>query len=197
MSSRTAAARKRLQDPLLRVTPFISTPANLSSPASPLRDAPPMHTSNIQPLNLSNEFTYSLPSPVYTPTYVPPLNSPPLHTSNIQQLDLSNEFTQPLSSPEYPPTHHFPPSNHVRFQNIESSRTVQAASSSGPSPQTQWNHTKPKKVGLDQSKHTALTYDPSPYEEDIRQRRPPLRVDPYGIAHLLLSPQLYFLNIFA
>lgn len=170
MSSRTAAARKRLQDPLLKAYPseravinqtrFFapSTQPDMTLSASPLRDAPRMHTSN-------------------------------------QALDLSNEFIQPLPSPEYSPSYYFPPSNHVKFQKIEPAQAVPAVSSYGPSPQTHFGHKKSKAIETGQ---VTLTYDSSslsPHQEDIRQRRPMLRVDPHGMTYSSIFPHLYCLIV--
>jgi hypothetical protein len=157
MSSRTAAARKRLQDPLLRAHPFeraVNQPKSFAPP-SPQAD----FTSSASPLR----------------------DSPRMPTRSFQQLDLSNEFTQPPPSPEYSPAY-FPTSNHVKFKNIESTRVV---SSYGPS--SQMPHpsvTKPKRIGLS---HSATTYGPSSHDEqDAHRRRPLLQVDPHGMSYSLL-----------
>lgn len=166
MSSRTAAARKRLQHP----PPKVSPTERSVTPFTPTTRA-------------------DLPS---SSPHSP--NPPRIHTS-IQRLDLSNEFNQlpstELPSPEYSPTY-FPQSNHVSFRNIESNQAVEAVPSYGPflHPQSNHiNHRRTKWVGSDQKIRSVPTHEPSsPYEEDIYlSRRPLLRVDPHGTAFLLLS----------
>lgn len=160
MSSRTAAARKRLQDPLLRAHPFERAVNQPKFPALPT-------------------FRADL-----TPSAPPLRDEPRMPARNFQQLDLSNEFTQPPPSPEYSPTY-FPTSNHVKFKNTESTRVV---SSYGPSSQMPHSSlTKPKRIGLSQVTHSATTYGPSSHnEEDAQRHRPLLRVDPHGMAYSLL-----------
>jgi hypothetical protein len=172
MSSRTAAARKRLQHPppkvspeLLVAQPYPFTPATLPDKipsTSRTRDAP---RTSIQRLDLSNEFTQPLPSPE-------------------------------LASPEYSPTY-FPPSNHANFRNIDSNQAVEAVPSYGPFLHPKSNHRKSKYMASGQTMRAAPTYEPSsPYEEDMYQsRRPMLRVDPHGMTSLLPSNYIDCLNL--
>ena len=169
MSSRTAAARKRLQHPPPKVPP---------------PERPAIQPKSIIPTIRADLISSTPPSRI----------APRIHTS-IQRLDLSNEFTQPLpspelASPEYSPTY-FPPSNHVSFRNIDSNQAVEAEPSYRPFPHPQSNHRKPKWVESGHIVRTVPTYEPpSPYEEDIYQSRRPLlrvQVDPHGMAFLLLS----------
>jgi hypothetical protein len=161
MSSRTAAGRKRLQHP-------------------PPKVAPPERSVNQPTPTIRPDLNSSTPRP---------RNAPRIHTS-VQPLDLSNEFNQPLPSPdipspEYSPVY-FPPSNHVSFRNIESNQAVEAA----PYPFLhRSNHRRTKWVESGEVTRAGPTYEPpSPYEENIYQsRRPVLRVDPYGMAFILLS----------
>lgn len=165
MSSRTAAARKRLQHP-------------------PPKVSPPERSVNQQPNSATRaDVTSSTPRS---------RDPPRIHTA-VQRLDLSNEFTQPLPSPEFPspeysPTY-FPPSNHVNFRNIESNQAVEAVPSYGPFLHPQSNHRRTKWDGSGHVINTVPTYEPSsPYEEVVYQsRRPLLRVDPHGMTFLLLS----------
>lgn len=162
MSSRTAAARRRLQHPPLKVSP---PERSVNKPTPP----PTVRADLIS-------------------TTPRPRNTPRIHTS-VQQLDLSNEFTHPLPSPEIPSPEYspiyFPPSNHVNFRNIESSQAVEAA----PSYLHQSNDRRDRWIESGEVTRTVPTYEPpSPYEENIYQsRRPQLRVDPYGMGFLFLS----------
>ena len=171
MSSRTAAARKRLQHP-------------------PPKVAPPERS-----VNQTNSFTPTTRTDLIS-SIPRPRNAPRIHTS-IQRLDLTNEFTQPLPSPEIPSPEYspayFPPSN---LRNIESNHAVEAVPSYGPFLHPQTNHRRTKWVESGEVVRAAPTYEPpSPYEETTYQsRRPLLRVDPYGMAFLLLI-QLSYLNI--
>ena len=167
MSSRTAAARKRLQHP----------PPKVSPPERPV----------IQP-NSSTPTTRA----DLIPSIPRSRNAPRIHTS-FQQLDLTNEFTQPLPSPEIPSPEYspiyFPPSNHVNFRNIESNQAVEAIPSYGHFLHPQSNPRRTKWVESGEVIRTIPTYEPpSPYEENVYQsRRPILRVDPYRMGFLLLS----------
>ena len=109
MSSRTAAGRKRLQQPI--VSPHDSE----------------------QLVNRPNSFTTTTRADLISST-PRSRDVPRVHTS-VQRLDLSNQFTQhlPSQAPEYSHTY-FPPSNHVNFRNIESNRAVDAVPSYGPFP---------------------------------------------------------------
>lgn len=170
MSSRTAAARKRLQHPPPKVSP---TERSVNQPK------------HFTPAILTDLISSAPPSP----------DAPRMHTS-VQRLDLSNEFAQPLPSPELPSPEYshiyFPPSNHVHFKNIESNQAVETEPSYRPFPHPQSNRRRPKWIEPDHVIRTVPTYEepPSPYEEDIYQSRRPIlrvRVDPHGMAFLLLS----------
>ena len=106
MSSRTAAGRKRLQQP----------PPNVSPPDR-LDNQPGSSTSTTRADFISSTRSRTAHR---------------IHTS-VQRLDLSNLFTQPVPSQAPAPTC-FPPSNHVSFRNIESNRAVEAVPSYGPTP---------------------------------------------------------------
>lgn len=167
MSSRTAAARKRLQHP-------------------PPKVAPPE-----RPVDQPNALTPTARADLISP--IPRSQGAPRIRTSVQHLDLLNEFTQPLPSseppsPEYSPTY-VSPSNHVKFRNIESNQVVEAGPSYGPFLHPQSNRRRTRWVGSGEVIHTVPTYEtPSPYEENIYQsRRPLLRVDPYGMTYLLLS----------
>ena len=119
MSSRTAAARKRLQHP-------------------PPKDSPP-ERSVTQPYPFTPA---TLPDLIASTSRS--RDAPRIHTG-VQRLDLSNEFNQPLPSPEYSPAY-FPPSNLVNFRNTDSNQAVEAVPSYGPFLHPKSNHRKSKYI---------------------------------------------------
>ena len=185
MSSRTAAARKRLREPLPKVSsvnPSAPNPrVDLFSASIPSLQDP--HSTRTSPthertrLDLSNEFT----SPEYSHNYPHP------QSRNIGPNDSSRVHSIYCSNPSYPQL-----GEDKKLTRIGSAQAVPTHNSFPHS------HPKLKRVGSGQAIQALSTDVPSTPNEDIHQSHHPLLpLDSHGMAYLPASPQNIFSEPFS